>query len=608
MFNKIKTITMYSYIYQFNKNYCTDWNSTSWGKETTTPNRTDPECKINSEGQATQDVALDTVNKNKFPVKNEDINHHAVAIDTFKATPGAVRDSIRQGYQSSFVQLHAKSREPLEDIIDPCLQKLPINELVSLLEMYLHTTKCGSFVSAYEEAKLFGTLYHRIDEVEIAPLLLLSDLVWNPTIYARYSKRHNEILKNRLLQEGPHLTGEQVCNAIITLGMSSSFHKDLEIFQALGNWLVQSINTIKDTSLLVNVLSAFNKAAILPPETFVGVIGRRFPVLNKHQALLPSEAYNAFSNIFKMQYPMMNPYRFLADILIRNVLASSNSTKKFAEEMYAISKTSQAPNESSRSDSVNVTSETVGKVTISSDDGTLVDISDNIVVEDDIPEPADPERSQRDKPCIDEYGQVTWPIIPVYKSQSLLEKERNKRTEQERISLENLKDKTSKIEYLDKSFSQLSNNTANTSKSNYLKYKSIRKRNRVREQFIEITQVKPSQFIKMLFVLSRLGAPRQQYLRPFTTHLLMPMIPYFTPPTFSKLICTLRNFGCDDKEFLAAMLNRLVLLGPEQVSIFDLIESLRMISKESVPLEAYARSETLDVMTRRQGVFSCYAQ
>ena len=34
------------------------------------------------------------------------------------------------------------------------------------------------------------------------------------------------------------------------------------------------------------------------------------------------------------------------------------------------------------------------------------------------------------------------------------------------------------------------------------------------------------------------------------------------------------------------MLNRLVLLGPEQVSIFDLIESLRMISKESVPLEA----------------------
>eukprot|EP00658_Telonema_sp_P-2_P030486 TRINITY_DN23004_c0_g1_i4.p1 TRINITY_DN23004_c0_g1~~TRINITY_DN23004_c0_g1_i4.p1 ORF type:complete len:121 (-),score=37.66 TRINITY_DN23004_c0_g1_i4:163-525(-) len=49
------------------------------------------------------------------------------------------------------------------------------------------------------------------------------------------------------------------------------------------------------------------------PNSFLALMGRRFPVLNKRIQLRSLPAYRVFSNLYRMGHDQMNPFRFLAD-------------------------------------------------------------------------------------------------------------------------------------------------------------------------------------------------------------------------------------------------------------------------------------------------------
>jgi hypothetical protein len=98
------------------------------------------------------------------------------------------------------------------------------------------------------------------------------------------------------------------------MGMSAGRRKrDLDFFQVLGRLFMIHANAFKDPTDLVRVLTAFSRAKIIPPPSFLALMGRRLQVLCKNQPLPSLPAYRAFVNLHKMGYDNMNAYRFLAD-------------------------------------------------------------------------------------------------------------------------------------------------------------------------------------------------------------------------------------------------------------------------------------------------------
>lgn len=73
---------------------------------------------------------------------------------------------------------------------------------------------------------------------------------------------------------------------------------------------------------------------------------------------------------------------------------------------------------------------------------------------------------------------------------------------------------------------------------------------RIKTRFHELVGLRPSMFTKWLFILAKNGAPYQQYLRPFVQPIIVPMLGFFPPPSFTRLLTAISLFKCDDSELL----------------------------------------------------------
>ncbi|EPY41528.1 hypothetical protein AGDE_02396 [Angomonas deanei] len=80
-----------------------------------------------------------------------------------------------------------------------------------------------------------------------------------------------------------------------------------------------------------------------------------------------------------------------------------------------------------------------------------------------------------------------------------------------------------------------------------------------KNRLIAITGLpRPSMFTKWLYVLARWGAPHQVYLRPYIPTLIVPMLPFFPPPSFTRLLDTIRRFRCSDPAILEPIIAHLL--------------------------------------------------
>lgn len=77
----------------------------------------------------------------------------------------------------------------------------------------------------------------------------------------------------------------------------------------------------------------------------------------------------------------------------------------------------------------------------------------------------------------------------------------------------------------------------------------------IKTQFQRMVGMKPSMFTKWLFILSKNGAPFQQYLRPLVEPIVIPMLSHFPPPSFSRLLTAIGHFKCDDAELLVPIID-----------------------------------------------------
>ncbi|KAG5471288.1 hypothetical protein LSCM1_01362 [Leishmania martiniquensis] len=100
--------------------------------------------------------------------------------------------------------------------------------------------------------------------------------------------------------------------------------------------------------------------------------------------------------------------------------------------------------------------------------------------------------------------------------------------------------------------------------------------------------LKPSTFTRWLAIVARFNAPHQQYLRPLIKPIILPMLPYFPPPSFTRLVSATRVFKSSDSVLVDALVARVcdVLAPAGRLTRTDVMEVLRLISQEDTPVPA----------------------
>ena len=100
--------------------------------------------------------------------------------------------------------------------------------------------------------------------------------------------------------------------------------------------------------------------------------------------------------------------------------------------------------------------------------------------------------------------------------------------------------------------------------------------------------LKPSTFTRLLYLLARFNAPHQQYLRPLITPVIVPMIPYFPPPSFTRLLKATQLFRSNDTALIEAYVTHVcdVLAPAGHLTRADVLELLRLLSLEDTPVPA----------------------
>lgn len=398
-------------------------------------------------------------------------------------------------------------------------------ELVDTVTSYLRATENVRLVSAEEEHALFPVLLDRLQELRVEQLLDVAAGPYARSTLVRYGALLNDLIRDRIAaiataaaasarhmqtttgvneeESGPvyaeeaaalaaakaqdpvladalaEMNAANTLRCILVMGMSGGRRKrDLPFFQALGIFFVHHINAYKDPHDLVRVLTAFARAKIVPPKSFVAVISRRLPVLSKRQPLEPLPCYRAMSNYSRAGFDQMNGYRFLADCMCERMaerLTEEKRQRRLAELRAAAA-------------SADATSTVAGRAA---------------------------------SPAV---------------------------------------------------LAQQSAATAALAK----------------ERLRHITGLKPSMFTRWLYVLARFGAPHQQYLRPFTDTLIAPMLPFFPPPSFSRLLAAVDRFRSTDVELLEALTTYMVKeLGPQgRLVRNDVLLLLTILAREDTPVPA----------------------
>lgn len=105
----------------------------------------------------------------------------------------------------------------------------------------------------------------------------------------------------------------------------------------------------------------------------------------------------------------------------------------------------------------------------------------------------------------------------------------------------------------------------------------------------QITGIKPSMFTKWLSILARFRAPHQQYLRPLIEPVILPALPFFPPPSFTRLLLSIHLFRSYDPELIDPILRLMIEnLAPNgKLCRSDVLEMLRILSSEDAPVSPY---------------------
>lgn len=218
--------------------------------------------------------------------------------------------------------------EVVQSAIDPYYAEIPMEQLVDAVVAYLRTCENPKLVDEEEEGQVFPALLSRIDDCPIPLLLDVVECNWRRSTMDRYGTVLKDLVRDRILQDAEELTPELLLRSIIVMGISAGRRKrDLDFFKTLGKLFVTNINSYKDPNDLVRVMTAFNRAKIVPPNSFLALMGRRFPVLNKRHPLRALPAYRVFSNLYRMGHDQMNPFRYLADRMFETITANLKKEK-----------------------------------------------------------------------------------------------------------------------------------------------------------------------------------------------------------------------------------------------------------------------------------------
>lgn len=228
--------------------------------------------------------------------------------------------------------------------------------LVDWVTNYLRATVNPRLVSIEEEIVIFPVLSQRLNELHVDQLLDIVECNWARSTLLRFGTDLKDTIRNRiadiakvaikclqdadtqnseelyidektereaLMQEDvilaeavQEMSADTVLRCITVIGMSAGRRKrDLHFFEAMGRFLIYHINSYKDPHDLVRVLTAFSRAKIVPPPSFLATLGRRFPILNKKVPLEPLPSYRGMANFSRMGYETITPYRFFADCM-----------------------------------------------------------------------------------------------------------------------------------------------------------------------------------------------------------------------------------------------------------------------------------------------------
>lgn len=260
------------------------------------------------------------------------------------------------------------------------LRELPLTQVLDRMLNYLRSTCNEKLVDEEEEDTLFPVVIERFNEFSVNQLLEIVSVMYARSTLLRYGIQLNDMVRDRialiastaakqrrdaghktasgLVEDGAEeetesllvseeeekkrlamsdpvlhdaaaqITPETVLRALLVMGMSARRKRDLPFFHVLGAYFAFYINHYKDSHDLVRVLTAFARAKIIPPKTFLAMLSRRFPVLCKTSHLETLPCYRAMVNFSKMGHSQMNIYRFLSDNMLATIEANITEQKK----------------------------------------------------------------------------------------------------------------------------------------------------------------------------------------------------------------------------------------------------------------------------------------
>lgn len=263
------------------------------------------------------------------------------------------------------------------------LREIPLSQLLDRTLNYLRSTSNEKLVDDEEEDTLFPVVIERFNEFSVNQLLEMVSVIYARSTLLRYGIKINDMVRDRIAliastaakqrrnagpksssgvsevavggEEGEseslllseeeekkrlamsdpvlhnaatQITPETILRALLVMGMSARRKRDLPFFHVVGAYFAFFINHYKDSHDLVRVLTAFARAKIIPPKSFLAMLSRRFPVLCKTSHLETLPCYRAMVNFSKMGHSHMNIYRFLSDNMLSTIESNIAEQKK----------------------------------------------------------------------------------------------------------------------------------------------------------------------------------------------------------------------------------------------------------------------------------------
>lgn len=109
-----------------------------------------------------------------------------------------------------------------------------------------------------------------------------------------------------------------------------------------------------------------------------------------------------------------------------------------------------------------------------------------------------------------------------------------------------------------------------------------------KERLRRMSGLRPSMFTRWLYVLARLKAPHQQYLRPLIKPVILPLLPYLPPPSFTRLLTATRVFRSTDSVLIDALVGHAcdTLAPAGKLTTTDVLELLQLLAIPDTPVPA----------------------